>query len=283
MPQAAPRQEKAMGKVVFERVVAALVSLTLLLAFAPLAYAEDTSQLQKDVQSAPDFRARVSAALALGKKKDVNAVPALVRALKDENGAVRAAAAAALGSIGDSSAIAPLKKARDAEKDSSVKQSMERALSMFTSSGSTRTKVIVSVTKFENKSGDAKASNTFAAAMKNEIAKIPGIEIASSDAEAIETAKSRKLPTIALDARLVQVQKSTAGADTAIAAKVELVIRKIPEQSLKATVKGDAKALMNSKSVKGDVEIGQLRDDAVKAAVKSALKGAPVAIDGALK
>lgn len=283
MPQAATRQEKAMGRAIWERVVAALVSLTLLLAFAPLAYAEDTSQLQRDVQSASDFRARVSAALALGKKKDVNAVPALVRALKDSNGAVRAAAAAALGAIGDSSAIAPLKQARDAEKDSSVKQSIEKALTMFSSSSSTRTKVIVSVAKFENKSGDAKASNTFTAAMKNEIAKIPGIEIASSDAEAIETAKTKKLPTIALDARLVQVQKSTAGSDTAIAAKVELVIRKIPEQSLKATVKGDAKALMNSKSVKGDAEIGQLRDDAVKAAVKSALKGAPVAIEGALK
>jgi len=278
---AKPSSARSGSRGLLGRVVAWLALIVLVVALTPAAFAQDVSQLKKDVLTASDFRVRVTAALALGKKKELSAVGALSQALKDDNGAVRAAAAAALGLIGDTSAMSAIERARDSEKDANVKSSMEKALS--TLKGQRKTKVIVSVSRTENKSGEPKVSSLFTSAIKSEIGRIPGVEVAPSEKDAVEQAKQRNLPTLALDAKLTSLSKSTSGADTAIAANVELLIRKIPEQSLKATVKGNAKALMNSKALKNDADVAALREDAVKAAVQSAIKGAPTAIDAATK
>ena len=66
-------------------------------------------------------------------------------------------------------------------------------------------------------------------------------------------------------------------------AKVEFVVRKIPEQSLKASVKGNAKALLDARAVKTDAELSQLQADAVTAAVQSAFSGAPKVLEEAAK
>jgi HEAT repeat protein len=55
---------------------------------------------------------RQFAAEALGQLADRRAVAALLEALKDENGLVRAASAKALGKLGDRSAISALKRVR---------------------------------------------------------------------------------------------------------------------------------------------------------------------------
>jgi hypothetical protein len=255
--------------------------LSVLMAFAPVTHAQDVAQLKKDLLTASDFRVRVSAALALGKKKDLSTTGALTQALRDDNGTVRAAAAAALGSINDPSALKALEKARDSEKDTSVKQSMDRAIA--TLKGAKKTKYLVSVARIENKSGDPKVSGLFTSLVKTQLAAVPGVEVMSSEQDAVDQAKSRKLPTIALDGKLTSLAKSNTGTDVAFAAKVEFVIRKIPEQSLKATVKGDAKASTNARAVKGDAELSSLREDAVRAAVSSAMKGTPTAIEAATK
>lgn len=258
-----------------------LVVLVSLVAIAPVSLAEDTSQLRKDVVAGGDFRVRVAAALALGKKKDAGAIPALTTALKDDNAAVRVAAASALAMIGDATALPALERAREVEKDANAKKGVDQAIAAIKANKKTR--FIVSLTKIENKSGNPKVSSIFTSTVKEEIARLPGVEVVSSETDAVAKAKQNNLPTLALDGRLVALSKSNAGADVAVAAKVEFVIRKIPEQSLKATVKGDAKALAASKSVKGEAELGQLQADAVQAAVKSALKGAPTAIEAATK
>jgi len=260
---------------------ATMLALVLTTATSGVAFAQDSGQLKKDVLTASDFRVRVTAALALGKRKDTSAIDALGKALKDDNAAVRAAAAAALGAIGDTSALSVLERAKSSEKDGNVRSSIDKAIGMLKSAKKTR--VIVSIAKIENKTNEPKVSSLFTSTMKSEIARIPGIEVVTSEKDAVDQAKQRNLPTIAVDGRLTSLSKSVAGADTAIAAKVELLIRKIPEQSLKATVKGDAKALMNSKALKNDADVAALKEDAVKAAVQSALKGAPTAIDAATK
>jgi hypothetical protein len=240
-------------------------------------FGQDVAQLRKDVLSASDFRVRVSSALALGKKKDGGSVSTLGQALKDDNAAVRAAAAAALSQIGDLSALPLLERARATEKDATVKASIEKAITAL----KPKTKYIVTFGKLENKSGNPKVSSHFLSAVKAEVGRIPGVEVASSATEAAQKAKEKSVPTIGLDGRLVTLAKSSAGGDVAFAAKVEFVIRK--DQSLKATVKGDAKALANSKSVKGDADLASLQADAVTAAIQSALKGAPTALDAAVK
>jgi predicted Rdx family selenoprotein len=240
-------------------------------------FGQDVAQLRKDVLTASDFRVRVSSALALGKKKDGGSVSTLGQALKDDNAAVRSAAAAALSQIGDATAVPFLERARSSEKDATVKAAIEKAITAL----KPKTKYIVTFGKLENKSGNPKVSNHFLSAVKAEVGRIPGVEVASSATDAAQKAKEKSVPTIGLDGRLVTLAKSSAGGDVAFAAKVEFVIRK--DQSLKATVKGDAKALASSKSVKGDADLATLQADAVTAAIQSALKGAPTALDAAVK
>ncbi len=240
-------------------------------------FGQDVAQLRKDVLTASDFRIRVTSALALGKKKDTGSVSTLSQALKDDNSAVRAASAAALAQIGDVSALPALLRAKEAEKDATVKAQIEKSINTL----KPKTKYIVSFGKIENKSGNPKVSSLFLAAVKAEVGRIPGVEVASSNADAEKLAKEKSLPTIGLDGRLVALGKSNSGGDVSVNAKVEFVIRK--DQSLKATVKGDAKALLNSKAVKGESELASLQADAVTAAIQSALKGAPSALEAAVK
>ncbi len=56
-------------------------------------------------------------------------------------------------------------------------------------------------------------------------------------------------------------------------ARVEYLIRKMPEQSLKGTMSGNAQAQADSKEIHGQNELAQLQIDAVGAAIDSALKG----------
>lgn len=245
----------------------------------PLAAAQDVATLRKELATATDFRVRVAAALALGKKKDTGSIDVISKALSDESAAVRSAAATALGAIGDARAVPALERAKGSEKDEGVQKAIDRAIVALRG----KTKVIVALGKLENKTGNAKVSSHFQSVAKAELAKIPGVQVASSDSDAAEKAKSMKLPTIALDGRLVQLQKEKAGSDVGFQARVEFVIRKIPEQSLKASVKGNAKALLDARAVKGDKELSQLQADAVTAAVQSALSGSSKAMEEAAK
>ncbi len=253
-----------------------LVALALAFVTAP-ASAQDVSQLRKDVLTASDFRVRMTSALALGKKKDTGSISTLGQALKDDNAAVRTAAAAALAQIGDASALPFLLRAKESEKDATVKAQIEKSIATL----KPKTKYIITFGKIENKSGNPKVSSHFMSMVKAEVGRIPGVEVASSADDAEKRAKEKSVPTIGLDGRLVTLAKSNTGSDVSVNAKVEFVIRK--DQSLKATVKGDAKALANSKSVKGDSDLASLQADAVTAAIQSALKGAPTALDAAVK
>lgn len=80
-------------------------------------HAQDKSQLIRVLHGNADFRVRVQAAFALGNTRDAAVIPALERALRDDNPAVRAAAATALGRIGSQRAIPALRRAR---RDSSA-------------------------------------------------------------------------------------------------------------------------------------------------------------------
>src|SRR3954465_8326559 len=91
----------------------ALASLLLVLASAPaLAQPAGIDELVSQLAESKDFRVRVQAALQLGKSMDPAALKPLVESLEDENASVRAAAVAALESLGDRRAIEPLKEHR---------------------------------------------------------------------------------------------------------------------------------------------------------------------------
>lgn len=264
---------------------AVCLATTVFFASAPISSAQSVDSLERDVSGASDFRIKVSAALTLGKLKQRSSLPVLVKALGDTQPSVRAAAAAALASFGDLSAVAPLESARDRETTPSVKAQMESSVAKLRSSATIPTKFLITVGRLENKSGvsSSNVSSAFKSAVRSKISALPGVELLGESTDATVESKRRKLPTVTLDGNLLKLQKSAAGTDVGFAAKVEFVIRKVPEHSLKGSVSGDARALANAGSVRGDKEMNQLQVDAVTAAVESALKGAPIALEAAAK
>lgn len=117
------------------RIVAAALAALL----APLA----TPALDPAVQRALDalrkdssLKVRAQAALVLGQRGAVDAVPALATALlEDRAPAVRTAAAAALGRIGDPSALQALESAERDDADEEVREAAGRALAELRSRG----------------------------------------------------------------------------------------------------------------------------------------------------
>jgi hypothetical protein len=90
------------------------------------------------LSSSRQFRVRVEAAIALGRRRGPRVTAALVEALDDRHPAVRSAAANSLGRIGDRSTLAALERARSAERDERARGAMQRAASRI--SGSVATK-----------------------------------------------------------------------------------------------------------------------------------------------
>jgi len=110
------------------RTLAALLAVAL--AQAPLARADpSTDRAIEALGKDRSLKVRAQAALILGQRGAVDAVPALVAALtEDREEAVRIAAAAALGKIGDPTAREALDAARRSDPDGEVRAAAARAL-----------------------------------------------------------------------------------------------------------------------------------------------------------
>src|SRR4051812_40631259 len=78
-----------------------------------------------------DFRVRVSAALAMGRNQPPGAREALVHALGDTHPGVRAAAAAALGALGDAAAIPALERTLEGESSGSTGAQMRSTIALL--------------------------------------------------------------------------------------------------------------------------------------------------------
>jgi hypothetical protein len=104
--------------------------LAVALVQAPLARADpSTDRAIEALGKDRSLKVRAQAALILGQRGSVDAVPALIAALsQDREEAVRIAAAAALGKIGDPTAREALDAARRSDPDGDVRAAAARAL-----------------------------------------------------------------------------------------------------------------------------------------------------------
>ncbi len=99
------------------------------------AVAQERSTLVRMLAEARDFRVRARAALALGSTGDSSAVSPLTTALRDDDSAaVRAAAASALGSIGRTEAL-PALRAASGDSSSDVREAADAAIRTLSASG----------------------------------------------------------------------------------------------------------------------------------------------------
>lgn len=257
------------------------------LSFLPLgvAQAKDLAALHRDLESGSDFRLRVSAALTIGQMAQKASVGPLIKALSDEHPAVRAASSAALGKIGERSAIGALEAAVARESVATVKNQHAATLARLKGGGGTASapsgaKFVVKLGNLSNKTGvrSADVERTFRESTRRQVAKVPGAVLPGEREDATAVARGRNLPVVALDGSVSKLNSARSGADIGWDAQVEYIIKQMPQQQLKGTIKGRGKALANAAAVKGQSEHTQLQTDAVNAAVESALGDASRAL-----
>jgi hypothetical protein len=105
------------------------VTLATVLLPARVASADESPDYYlRQLKSSDDFRVRVQAALALGKKGDAVFASPLCSALEDANEAVRAASAGALGKLTKGAGISCLSEKLSTEKNADVRATIEKSL-----------------------------------------------------------------------------------------------------------------------------------------------------------
>jgi len=264
------------------------MALIVAIGTVPVSTAQDDTIAFRDLATGSDFRVRVAAALALGKSKNPGARAALEKALSDPHPAVRAAASAGLGHLGDSSAVPALQAALGREATPSVKTQLESTLKKLNGGGSSapagRAKFLVQLGRIDVRANGAAFSvATLKNATRNKMAALPGVEIVADGSDVGAASHSRGLPGFTVDGALTRLAKGTSGGGVSVSARVEYLVKKMPDQAIKATMSGTAEAEADSREIRGAKEMDQLQQDAVNAAVDSAFKQAGRALEAASK
>jgi hypothetical protein len=272
----------------------ALLAVTVITVLPLSSAADPDASAFRDLAIGSDFRVRVAAALVLGKSSSAGARPALEKALADPHPAVRAAAAAALGALGDARALAALRAALTTESVADVKAELDRTVRRLAANAPAGTapaapkvkaRFLVSVGKLENKSGltAAKIAPALKSSTRSGMAHVPGVEVLEDGADPAAESKTRNLPAFTVDGTLTKLDKQQGSDNVGYSAKVEYVIRKMPDQKLAGSMRGSAAAFADTKEVKGPDDLAQLQIDALSAAVDQAMKGASPTLESATR
>jgi hypothetical protein len=265
--------------------VAMAVAAAVALGHLPTSTAQDDATAFRDLSGGADFRVRVAAALALGRSHSPGARNALEKALSDPHPAVRAAASAALGNLGDVSAVPALQAALAREQTTSVKSQFETTIKKLTSSGaapSGRAKFLVALGRIDVRMGTY-SPTTLKAATRSRMSQMPGVEVVADGSDVSAISASRPLPAFTVDGTLTKLAKAQSGGGVSISARVEYLLRKMPDHAIKATMAGSAQADADAREIRGARELDQLQSDAVTAAIDSAFKGAQSALEAGAK
>lgn len=260
---------------------------------ATLAIASHGGAADKDLSESTDFRVRVQAALRLG-RGGATGRPDLETGLRDSHPAVRVACAVALGNIGDPASLPAIERAQRGESFASVKTAMQEAIDKLKARGASpapggvsdaaamdRAKYVVQLGKITN-STNVRANDLDAVmrrAAKSKASSIKGaVVLDGNDESAVRKANEKRIPVLLLDGSLTRLTQSTArDGGVVVSAQFSLAIRKIPQQTLKATVSGNASASDDARAAERG--LAELQNRAVNGAVESAINsvGAEIA------
>jgi HEAT repeats len=265
-----------------------LVGAALASTIAGVARAEDPSETMRDLAEASDFRVRVSAALVLGHTRPQGAREALEESLGDGHPAVRVAVARALGALGDPAALGALQRRLAQDSSSSVTAQLRVSIAeLKRNAGGDSTsddarhlppgvRYVVDLGSMRNHSviggqrGEELAAVLGAAARSRAQSMRAGVFIEGDEALR-QQASARHVPVITLDGNVTQVTEARVGGGVQVQVRVEFAVRR--GQTLKGTVSGAATTFGPGADI---TEQGRrrLEEDAVQAAVQSALRGA---------
>jgi hypothetical protein len=255
---------------------AALLSL-LAFAAAPALAKPALDELVTQLRDGKDFRVRVQAALQLGKSMSPEAFVPLVRALDDDNASVRAAAVAALQSLGDMRAIGPLKEHR-LDRSDAVRKQIKATISELEAQGleTPKPKVLVKLGIMKNGSGvkSKRIESDLAVASRQKLNELPGVKVLVEG----DDGAGKKTPVVMVTGSVEQLKASREGTSIVYTAKVEYVLHTMPEQSIAAKVSGSASAQASEQEANDHTRSAQLRKEVLEAAIASALRRAPPAL-----
>ena len=233
----------------------------------------------------------MQAALRLGRTGGTSARADLEVGLRDAHPAVRVACAVALGTMGDASAIPALQQAMRTESFPSAKTSMKDTIDKLRaggaggaaaaggntapvdpSAGVEKAKYVVQLGAMRNTTGQrADLDTVMRSAARAKAGSIKGaVVLDNPDAAILRRAGERKIPVLLVDGSLTRLSQST-GRDGGliVSAQVDLSIRRVPQQTLKGMVSGNASASDDARNTnKG---LNELQNRAVNGAVESAM------------
>jgi hypothetical protein len=255
---------------------AALFTLVSVFA-APALARPGLDELVGQLKDSKDFRVRVQAALQLGKSVDPSALSPLVAALDDDNASVRAAAVAALETLGDQRAILPLREHRLDRSDSVRKQIKSTLGELETKAQNVaRPKLLIKLGMMKNGSGvkSKRIESDMAFASRQKLNELPGVKVLGEG----DDGAGRQTPVVMVTGSVEQLRAAREGSAIVYTAKVEYVLHTMPDQSIAAKVSGSASAHASEQEAGDQARSAQLRKDVLEAAIASALRRAPPAL-----
>jgi hypothetical protein len=247
--------------------------------------AEPDSAIQELAHST-DFRVRVNAALLIGRTQPAGAREALERALDDGHPTVRAAAAEALGLLGDPLALTSLQRRLVVERSPSVKAQIRASTDQLRAAATASqseddasarpapdVRCVLTIGTMRNASGvrGEDLRRVLADAARSRVQVLRGIAVAHDDGSSLRQAAARRVPVITLDGNVTQLTEARVGTSLQVHAAVEFTVRR--DQTLRGTVSGAATTFGSGPTI-SDEGHRRLQDDAVDGAVESALRGA---------
>jgi hypothetical protein len=256
----------------------------LMLVVASVTTAGHSTAGDRELTESADFRVRVQAALRLGRTGGAASRADLETGLRDAHPAVRVACAVALGSIGDAAAIPALQQAMRTESFPSAKTSMKDTIDKLRANSATsapaanpssnveQAKYVVQLGAMRNNTGQrADLDTVMRSAARAKAGSIKNALILDNpDAAILRRAGERKIPVLLVDGNLTRLSQST-GKDGGliVSAQVDLAIRRVPQQTLKGMVSGNASASDDARN--NNRGITELQNRAVNGAVESAM------------
>ena len=225
-----------------------------------------------------DFRLRVQAALQLGKSKDTRVTAPLIKALDDKDVSVRAAAAAALKTLGDPEALPALRENR-LDRSPVVRQQIQQSI-IALETRMKEVRVLVQVGSMKNRTRDTEASAVVVLehASRKTLQSIPAVNVVGDAAKTVEVAKRRKLPFVMMTGSIRKLDAEASGSSVYYTAKVEYILHRMPEQAIAGKVSGSASAKASISELKDRHRREKLREEVLFAAVESALRRAQPAL-----
>lgn len=244
---------------------------------APVLGKPALDELVSQLKHSKDFRVRVQAALQLGKSMSPEAFAPLVSALDDDNASVRAAAVAALESLGDMRAIGPLKEHR-LDRSDAVRKQIKSSLAELEAQAldAPKPKVLVKLGIMKNGTSvkSKRIETDLAQASRKKLGELPGVRVLVEG----DDGSGKKTPVVMVTGSVEQLKASREGSSIVYTAKVEYVLHTMPEQSIAAKVSGSASAQASEQEANDQTRSAQLRKEVLEAAIASALRRAPPAL-----